>query len=173
MASRNPRFLLQDYLSDIRAAVPPKTPAERRARAYWAALFFLVLLGFPIAAALSAKVAQGDFLSVFLSAFGVTFLFNIVDWLILDWLIVCTITNRPLFWPRPWRGQPCRGEQPPYGAIRPRRKRSIRDDADPADKSCRDYWILQEPGQIPDVPALFVPKEAAHAFRSAGDAGRS
>jgi hypothetical protein len=87
MAWRNPRFLLQDYPRDIRAAAPPKTPAERRASACWAALFFLMLLGFPIAAVLSNKVAQGDFLSVFLSAFGVTFLFNIVDWLILDWLI--------------------------------------------------------------------------------------
>ena len=94
MAWRNPRFLLQDYPSDIRAAAPPKTPAERRASAYWAALFFLVLVGFPITAALSTRVAQGDFLSVFLSAFGVTLLFNIVDWLVLDWLIVCTITPR-------------------------------------------------------------------------------
>jgi hypothetical protein len=50
MALRNPRFLLQDYPGDIRAAVPPKTTAKRRASAYWAALFFVVLLGFPMAA---------------------------------------------------------------------------------------------------------------------------
>jgi hypothetical protein len=94
MALRNPRFLLQDYPRDIQAAVPPKTPAERRASAYWATIFILVLLAFPIAAAFSTKAAQGVFLSIFLSAFGVAFLFNVVDWLILDWLIVCTITPR-------------------------------------------------------------------------------
>jgi hypothetical protein len=94
MALRNPRFLLQDYPRDIQAAVPPKTQAERRASAYWAAIFFLVLLAFPIAAALSTKASHGDFLSIFLSVFGVSFLFNIVDWLILDLLIVCTITPR-------------------------------------------------------------------------------
>jgi hypothetical protein len=94
MALSNPRYLLQDYPRDVQAAVPPKTAAERRASAYWAALFFLALLAFPIAAALSTKAAQRDFLSIFLSAFGVSFLFNIVDWLILDWLIVCTITPR-------------------------------------------------------------------------------
>jgi hypothetical protein len=31
---------------------------------------------------------------IFLSAAGVIFLFNLVDWLILDWLIVCTITPK-------------------------------------------------------------------------------
>jgi hypothetical protein len=94
MALRNPRFLLQDYPKDIQAAVPPKTPAERRASAYWATIFFLVLLAFPIAAALTTKASNGDFSSIFLSTFGVAFLFNVVDWLILDWLIVCTITPR-------------------------------------------------------------------------------
>jgi hypothetical protein len=38
MALRNPRYSLQDYPRDIQAAAPPKTPAERRASAYWAAV---------------------------------------------------------------------------------------------------------------------------------------
>jgi hypothetical protein len=52
------------------------------------------VLAFPLAAALSAKAAQHGFLGIFLSAFGVPFLFNVVDWLILDWLIFCTFTPR-------------------------------------------------------------------------------
>jgi hypothetical protein len=90
----NPRLLLQDYPSDVQAAVPPKTPAEKRLSLYWTAVFLLLLIAFPSFAALSARAAHLRFLGVFLSAFGVSFLFNLVDWLILDWLIVCTITPK-------------------------------------------------------------------------------
>ena len=92
MLWHNPRLLLQDYPKDVRAVVPTKTPAEKRLSAYWTGLFLLLLIAFSIAAALSAKAAHPGFLDVFLSAFGVSFLFNLVDWLILDWLIICTIT---------------------------------------------------------------------------------
>lgn len=94
MLWHNPRLLLQDYPKDVRAAVPPKTPAEKRWSAYGAGAFLLLLIAFPMLAALSAKASHQGFLGVFLSAFGVSFLFNLVDWLILDWLIVCTITPR-------------------------------------------------------------------------------
>jgi hypothetical protein len=92
MLWHNPRLLLQEYPKDVRAAVPPKTPAEKRLNAYWAAVFLLLLIAFPMLAAFSAKVAHQGFPGVFLTIFGVGFLFNLVDWLILDWLIVCTIT---------------------------------------------------------------------------------
>lgn len=94
MVWHNPRLLLQDYPKDVRAAVPPKTPAEKRWSAYWAGVFLLLMIAFPGFAALSAQAAHQGFLGDFLSAFGVSFLFNLVDWLILDWLIVCTITPR-------------------------------------------------------------------------------
>ena len=54
----------------------------------------VILLGFPVAAALSAKATHQGFLEIFLSAFGVILLSNLVDWLILDWLIICTITPK-------------------------------------------------------------------------------
>ena len=57
-------------------------------------MFLLLLIAFPAFVALSAKAAHQGFLGIFLSAFGVGFLFNLVDWLILDWLIVCTIPPR-------------------------------------------------------------------------------
>ena len=88
----NPRLLLQEYPKDVRAAVPPKTSAEKRLSAYWAAVFLLLLIAFPMLAAFSAKAAHQGLPRIFLSAFGVSFLFNLVDWLILDWLIICTIT---------------------------------------------------------------------------------
>ncbi len=88
----NPRLMLQDYPKDIQAAVPPKTQEEKRQTLYWSIPFWLLLLGFPIAAALTAYAANLGFLDVFLSAFGMAFLFNLVDWLILDWFIICTIT---------------------------------------------------------------------------------
>lgn len=94
MLWHNPRLLLQDYPKDVRAAVPPKTPAEKRLSSYWAGAFLLLLIAFATLAALSAKATHQGFAGVFLSVCGVTFLFNLVDWLILDWLIICTITPR-------------------------------------------------------------------------------
>lgn len=90
----NPRLMLQDYPKDIQAAVPPKTAAEKRQTAFWGLPFWLFLLGFPTLAALSAKTAHEGFWGIFLTAFGVSFLANVVDWLILDWLVFCTITPK-------------------------------------------------------------------------------
>ncbi|HZR38783.1 MAG TPA: hypothetical protein VFB12_01615 [Ktedonobacteraceae bacterium] len=95
----NPRLLLQDYPKDVQQQVPPKTPAEKRVSTYWAVVLFLLMLAFPLAAALSSKAAHHSFLEVFLSAFGVLFLFNLVDLLVMDWLIVCTITPKFLVIP--------------------------------------------------------------------------
>jgi hypothetical protein len=47
---------------------------------------------FPLGAALVSKRAGGDFLEAAVTSFGVVFLFNLIDWLLLDWLIFCTIT---------------------------------------------------------------------------------
>ncbi|WP_220198018.1 hypothetical protein [Ktedonospora formicarum] len=90
----NPRLMLRSYPKDVRAAVPPQTDQEKRQTLYWSIPFWLCLLSFPVAAALSTKGAQGNAVEIFLSAAGTIFLFNLVDWLILDWLIVCTITPR-------------------------------------------------------------------------------
>jgi hypothetical protein len=90
MLVRNPRLLLHSYPKDIRSAVPPKSRAERRESAGWTAIFLVLMIVFPFAAALTTP--DRNFLEAFSAAFGVTFLFNLVDWLILDWLILCTIT---------------------------------------------------------------------------------
>ncbi len=90
----NPRLMLRSYPKDVKAAVPPATEREKRQTLLWAIPFWLALLGFPTAAALAVKASNQGFLLIFLSAFGVMFLPNVVDWLILDWLIFCTITPK-------------------------------------------------------------------------------
>lgn len=90
----NPRVMLQDYPKDVQAVVEPKTAQEKRQTLYWGIPFWVLLLGFPLLAALSAKAVHQGFWEIFLSAFGVFFLGNLVDWLIIDWLIFCTITPK-------------------------------------------------------------------------------
>jgi hypothetical protein len=90
----NPRLLLRSYPKDVQAAVLPATKREKH-QALWGAIpFWLVLVGFPTGAALAAKASNHDFPLIFLSAFGVMFPPNLVDWLILDWLIICAITPK-------------------------------------------------------------------------------
>jgi hypothetical protein len=92
MLVRNPRLMLHSYPKDVRAAVAPKTPAERRESAGWAAIFLALVVAIPSAAALVSKKAGGDLLEIAITAFGVVFFFNLTDWLVLDWLIFCTMT---------------------------------------------------------------------------------
>jgi hypothetical protein len=92
LGQTNPRIMLQDYPRDVQAAVPPKTAQERRQTVYWAIPLFLLFLGFPVAAALTAEAAGADILTIALCAFGVGVVINLFDLLILDWLLFCTWT---------------------------------------------------------------------------------
>lgn len=93
---RNPRVMLQDFPKDVQAAVPPKTPAERRETVWWATLLIGIVFVMPLAAALVARAQVPDlsFAGAFANAFVVLVVFNLVDWLVIDWLIVCTWTPR-------------------------------------------------------------------------------
>lgn len=92
----NPRLMLQDYPPAIRAAVPAKTTKERRLSLWLGLPFMLVLLAYPIYVTFLFHVrnAGAGFGEVWLYAFGIAFAFNTWDWLVLDWLIFCTITPR-------------------------------------------------------------------------------
>jgi hypothetical protein len=93
----NPRIFLRHYPREIREIVPPKSEKERRISILLGVPFALLLLGAPFASALLRRTAtQGSasFLELFAHAFGVFFLFNLVDLLILDWLIVCRFKPR-------------------------------------------------------------------------------
>lgn len=93
----NPRLMLQDYPPAIKEIVPAKTDAEKRQSIWLGMPFMLVLSIFPIYATFVFQAWAGgeaSFLSLWLYAFGIAFAFNLWDWLVLDWLIFCTITPK-------------------------------------------------------------------------------
>lgn len=88
----NPRIFLGHYPKEIREVVPPKSAKEQRI-----SILLSMLIGVPIAAALlwrTATLGSHSFWKLFAYAFGVLFVFNLVDLLILDWLIVCRVKPR-------------------------------------------------------------------------------
>jgi hypothetical protein len=91
----NPRLFLQDYPEGIQRLVPPKTKKERR-QSLIIGLSFLIILGaIPLLSTLSLMRQSGKeatFFQLFLHAFGVIFIFNLVDLVVLDWLMFCTWT---------------------------------------------------------------------------------
>jgi hypothetical protein len=89
----NPRIFLHDYPAKIQEKVPKKTKAERRLTYVFGIPIMLLLLLGSFFSTLALK-AQGSvqFWALWLNASGVVYVFNIVDWLILDWLMFCTFT---------------------------------------------------------------------------------
>ena len=88
----NPRIFLGHYPKQIREIVPPKSEKEQRM-----SILLGLLIGAPFAAALfwrTATLKSHSFWELFAYAFGVLFMFNLVDLLILDWLIVCWLEPR-------------------------------------------------------------------------------
>lgn len=90
----NPRFFLQDYPNKIKEAVPARTASEKKAAIIFGTPFILVLFLGPFFSTLSLKATTSSFGVLFLNAFGVSMAFNLVDWLVLDWLLFCTITPK-------------------------------------------------------------------------------
>ncbi|MBN1163730.1 MAG: nitroreductase [Candidatus Krumholzibacteriota bacterium] len=91
----NPRLFLQDYPKDVRDQVSPKTDKEKRQSLLVGIPFLVLLVAVPFISTLSLKRGFGDeavFLQLFWNAFGVGFIFNLFDLLVLDWLMFCYIT---------------------------------------------------------------------------------
>lgn len=83
----NLRLFLRHFPKEIREVVPPKTQKEQRM-----SLLLGLLIGAPFGTALlwrTATLGGHSFRELFAYAFGVLFIFNVVDLVILDWLIVC------------------------------------------------------------------------------------
>ena len=92
-----PRIWLRDYPEDVQARVPPKTEQEKRLSLILGIPFLLLLVAVPLVSTLMLKAHHPEsatLLALAANAFGVAFIFNVVDWLILDWLMFCTITPR-------------------------------------------------------------------------------
>lgn len=93
----NPRLMVQDYPPDIRAAVPPKTDAEKRLALILGVPFLILLIAAPLWSTWALKQQLGDpvsFRTLAEHAFGVVFIFNVFDWLVLDWAFFCAFTPR-------------------------------------------------------------------------------
>ncbi len=98
----NPRLFLQDYPAPIQAAVPPKTEREKRLSLILGLPFLVLLLVAVLFSTLAfVRGSEGGvpFWAAFLHAFGVVFAFNVVDWLVLDWVVFCTLTPQFLVIP--------------------------------------------------------------------------
>jgi hypothetical protein len=96
----NPRIFLHDYPPKIQEKVPKKTQAERKLSYVFGVPFMLLLLLGSFFSTLSLKEHDNaPFWALWLNATGVVYVFNLVDWLILDWLMFCTLTPRFLVIP--------------------------------------------------------------------------
>jgi hypothetical protein len=96
MRGLNPRiWAFSDYPKTITDHVPPQTDRERRIGAYTALPFFVLIFGFPIISTMMLEVTYGGslpFLDAFLNIFALTLFGTFADFVILDYLIVGTIT---------------------------------------------------------------------------------
>jgi hypothetical protein len=88
----NPRMFLRHFPKEIREIVPPKSKKEQRT-----SVLLGLLIAVPFTSALlwrAATLGGHSFWELFAYVFGVLFIFNLVDLLILDWPIVCWIEPR-------------------------------------------------------------------------------
>jgi len=94
----NPEIMLKDYPPDIQAKYGPMSDRSKLQRIPVAIVFVVVLFGIVIQSFMGVRTNTGDdipFLAAFIHLFVMFSLFNLLDWLVLDWLIVVTI--RPHF----------------------------------------------------------------------------
>jgi len=88
-------WAMSDYPPEITERVPPQTDSERRIASVAFIPFLILGIGFPIISTLMLKSVLGGTISLldaFLNIFGIMMFGTVGDLLILDWLIVGTIT---------------------------------------------------------------------------------
>jgi hypothetical protein len=94
----NPEIMLKDYPPDVQAKYGPMSERSKRQRLPVAIFFIAVLLGIVAISFREVRTITGGdipFLDAFVHLFVMFSTFNLLDWLVLDWLIVVTI--RPSF----------------------------------------------------------------------------
>ena len=92
----NAEMWLNDYPPDVKAKFGPMSERTKRQRNWLTLLVFPVMLGGPLVAVwqLGEQVGDVGFAAAFLCVFIVLFLFNLVDLLLLDWLLFIVIQPR-------------------------------------------------------------------------------
>lgn len=86
-----PRIWMQDLPKEVQITIPPKTKREKEQSYVVMVLFLFILSAIPIIA-MKAYSGRITLLEAWLITFGIYLIFNLTDLLIIDWLIVCTIT---------------------------------------------------------------------------------
>ena len=98
MVTTSPRVWgYSDYSDAIKAKVPPQTQKEKRFAMIIGLPWMIFTLGFPIFSTyvLKSKLSgEIPFWTAFLNVFALVFLATLGDLIILDWLIVNTITPK-------------------------------------------------------------------------------
>ena len=90
----NPEIMLKDYPPDIQAKYGPMSARSKRQRIPVALFFIVVLVGLVALSFQEVRTnARGDipFLGAVVHLLVMFSVFNLLDWLVLDWLIVVTI----------------------------------------------------------------------------------
>ena len=97
MIKINPEMMLNDYPPEIKARYGPVSEKTKKQRKPFVILFLLIVIGVPLLSIMRLdQMIAGvpSFLEIFVNIFTLFLVFNIVDLLILDWLIFCAITPR-------------------------------------------------------------------------------
>jgi hypothetical protein len=96
MRGFNPRiWAFSDYPKTITDHVPPQTDRERKIAGYLVIPFFILIFGFPIISTMMLEDIYGGslpLLDAFLNIFALVMFGTFADYVILDYLIVGTIT---------------------------------------------------------------------------------
>lgn len=87
----NPRIWLQDLPKQVQMSIPPKTSKEKRQSLIVLALFLTILIAIPAIGVINYD-SQPTLLQAWFITYSILFIFNLSDLLLIDWLIVCTIT---------------------------------------------------------------------------------
>jgi hypothetical protein len=97
LARVNPEIALNDYPPDIRAKYGPMSERSRRQRLPVGLVFSAVLLGIVTVSFMKVRADAGNdipFLTAWVHLIVLFSVFNLLDWLVLDWLIVVAICPR-------------------------------------------------------------------------------
>jgi hypothetical protein len=93
----NPRLVLKNYRKDIQRRVAPLNNREKRLSLLVGIPFIVLAIIIPFISTLSLKQISGheiQFSTLFLNTFGIGFMFNVVDLIVLDWFMFCTLTPK-------------------------------------------------------------------------------
>lgn len=94
----NPRIWLHDYPDKIKKIAPLKTEKEKKQTLVLSVFFILIFIGYPIITFLLYKNSV-TFFGLFMHFFILFQFTNLIDLLILDWIIFCTITPKRIVIP--------------------------------------------------------------------------